>query len=63
MNAIRLFGMALAAVGVIVLLIARLFGYPLVLYVSIIVIVAGFIIYTVAVLKVPTTSKGKAEIS
>jgi hypothetical protein len=63
LNATRLFGMALAAVGIIVLLIARLLGYPLVLYVGIIVIVAGFIIYTAAVLKVPTTSKDKTEIS
>ena len=54
--------MALAAVGVIVLLIARFIGYPLGLYLGVVVIVVGFIIYAAAVLKVPTTSKDKAEI-
>jgi hypothetical protein len=63
MNATRLFGMALAAVGLIVLLIARVLGYPLVLYLGIAAIVVGFIIYVAAVLKVPTTNKDKAEIT
>jgi hypothetical protein len=63
MNAIRLVGMALATVGVIVLLIARFLGYTLGLYLGIVVIVVGFIIYVAAVIKVPTKSKDKAEIS
>ena len=52
MNATRLVGMALAVVGLIVLLIARLLAYQLGLYLGIIVIAVGFVIYAVDVLKV-----------
>ena len=58
MNVTRLFGMALAVVGLIILLIARLLAYQLGLYLGIIVIAVGFVIYTVDVLKVP---KNKQE--
>ena len=44
--------MALAVVGLIVLLIARLLDYQLGLYFGIIVIGVGFVIYAVDVLKV-----------
>ena len=60
MNATRLVGMALATVGLIVLLIARLLAYQLGLYLGIIVIAVGFVIYAVGVLKVPKISKNKA---
>jgi hypothetical protein len=53
MNVTRLVGMTLATVGLIVLLIARLLAYPLGLYLGIIVIAVGFVIYAVDVLKVP----------
>jgi hypothetical protein len=52
MNVTRLVGMTLATVGLIVLLIARLLAYPLGLYLGIIVIAVGFVIYAVDVLKV-----------
>ena len=55
MNVTRLVGMTLATVGLIVLLIARLLAYPLGLYLGIIVIAVGFVIYAVDVLKVPKT--------
>jgi hypothetical protein len=58
MNVTRLVGMTLATVGLIVLLIARLLAYPLGLYLGIIVIAVGFVIYAVDVLKVP---KNKQE--
>ena len=60
MNAARLVGMALAVVGLIVLLIARLLAYQLGLYLGIIVIAVGFVIYAVDVLRVPQTSKNKS---
>ena len=60
MNATRLIGMALAVVGLIVLIIARLLAYQLGLYLGIILIAVGFVIYAVAVLKVPQTSKNKS---
>ena len=53
MNVTRLVGIALAVVGLIVLLIARLLAYQLGLYLGIIVIAVGFVIYAVDVLKVP----------
>ena len=62
MNVTRLVGMALAVVGLIVLLIAHLLAYQLGLYLGIIVIGVGFVIYAVDVLKVPqnaTISKNK----
>ncbi|MGA3290466.1 MAG: hypothetical protein ABSD42_09540 [Candidatus Bathyarchaeia archaeon] len=52
MNVTRLVGMALAVVGLIFLLIARLLAYQLGLYLGIIVIGVGFVIYAVDVLKV-----------
>ena len=52
MNVTRLVGMALAVVGLIVLLIARLFVYQLGLYLGLILIVVGFVIYVAGVLKV-----------
>jgi hypothetical protein len=58
MNVTRLAGMALAVVGLIVLLTARLLAYQLGLYLGIIVIAVGFVIYAVDVLKVP---KNKQE--
>ena len=60
MNVTRLVGMALAVVGLIVLLTARLLSYQLGLYLGIIVIAVGFIIYAVDVLKVPQISKNKS---
>ena len=60
MNVTRLVGMALAVVGLIVLLIARLLAYQLGLYLGIIVIAVGFVIYAVDVLKVPKISKNKS---
>ena len=60
MNTLRLVGMALATVGLIVLLIARLRAYPLGLYLGIIVIAVGFVIYAVDVYRVPKTSKNKS---
>lgn len=53
MNATRLVGMALATVGLIVLLTARLLTYQLGLYLGIIVIAVGFVVYAADVLKVP----------
>ncbi len=50
--------MALAVVGLIVLLIAHLLAYQLGLYLGIIVVGVGFVIYAVDVLKVP---KNKQE--
>ena len=58
MNVTRLVGMALAVVGLIFLLIARLLAYQLGLYLGIIVVAVGFVIYAVDVLKVP---KNKQE--
>ena len=58
MNATRLVGMALAVVGLIVLLIGRLFAYTLVLYLGILVVAVGFVIYAIDVLNVP---KNKQE--
>ena len=58
MNLTRLAGMALAVVGLIVLLIGRLFAYQLVLYLGILVVAVGFVIYAADVLKVP---KNKQE--
>jgi len=52
MNTGRLVGMALATVGIIVLLTARLLAYQLGLYLGIIVVAVGFIIYAIDVLKV-----------
>jgi hypothetical protein len=52
--------MALALVGLIVVLISRFLAYPLGLYLGLIVVVVGFIIYAVTVLKVPTTRKYKS---
>jgi len=49
MNVIRLGGMALAVVGLIVLLISRLSAWELGLVLGIIVILAGFVIYLVGV--------------
>ena len=51
MNVSRLVGMALAVVGLIVVFTARLLAYQLGLYLGIIVIAVGFVIYTVDVLK------------
>ncbi len=53
MNVARLVGTALAVVGLIVMLIEHLLAYQLGLYLGVIVILAGCIIYTVGVLKVP----------
>ena len=58
MNVTRVVGMALATVGLMVLLTERLLAYPLVLYLGIIVIAVGFVIYAADVLKVP---KNKQE--
>jgi ABC-type uncharacterized transport system permease subunit len=58
MNLTRLAGMALAVVGLIVLLIGRLFAYQLVLYLGILVVAVGFVIYAIDVLKLP---KNKQE--
>ena len=58
MNVTRLVRMALATVGLIILLIGRLLAYPLSLYLGIIVIAVGFVIYAADVLKVP---KNKQE--
>jgi hypothetical protein len=63
MNTVRLVGMALAVVGVIVLVIARLLAYQLGLYLGIIVIVVGFVIYLVGVLKIETASKKNSDTS
>ena len=52
MNVARLVGVVLAVVGLIVLLTARLLAYQLGLYLGIIVIAVGFVIYAVDVLKV-----------
>ena len=52
MNVTRLVGIALAVVGLIVMVIANLLAYQLGLYLGIIVILAGCVIYTVGVLKV-----------
>ena len=52
MNVARLVGIALAVVGLIVMVIANLLAYQLGLYLGIIVILAGCVIYTVGVLKV-----------
>ncbi len=60
MNVARLVGMALAVVGLIVVLTARLLVYQLGLYLGIIVIAVGFVIYAADVLKVPKTSKNES---
>jgi len=60
MNVTRLVGMALATIGLIVLLIARLRAYPFGLYLGIIVIAVGFVIYAIDVLRVPKTSENKS---
>jgi len=52
MNVARLVGVVLAVVGLIVLLTARLLAYQLGLYLGLIVIAVGFVIYAVDVLKV-----------
>jgi hypothetical protein len=53
MNVTRLAGMALATVGLIVLLIARLLSYQIGLVLGIIVIAVGFVIYASDLLKAP----------
>jgi uncharacterized membrane protein HdeD (DUF308 family) len=53
MNVARLVGIALAVIGLIVMVIANLAAYQLGLYLGIIVILVGCVIYTVGVLKVP----------
>jgi len=52
MNVARLVGIVLAVVGLIVMVIANLVAYQLGLYLGIIVILDGCVIYTVGVLKV-----------
>jgi len=52
MNVNRLVGIALAVVGLIVMVIANLLAYQLGLYLGIIVILVSCVVYTVGVLKV-----------
>ena len=52
MNVARLVGIALAVVGLIVMVIANLLAYQLGLYLGIIVILVSCVVYTVGVLKV-----------
>jgi uncharacterized membrane protein HdeD (DUF308 family) len=52
MNVTRLAGMALATVGLIVLVIGSFSSYQLGLYLGIILILVGFVIYLVGVFKV-----------
>jgi len=59
MNPGRLFGMALAVVGLIILLAARLLAYQSGLYIGIIVVAVGFVIYAAAVLKIPKNKQEK----
>lgn len=61
MNVTRLVGMALATIGLIVLLIARFRAYSSGLYLGIIVIAVGFVIYAVDVLRVPKTSENTSK--
>ena len=65
MNVIRLGGMALAVVGLIILLISRLSAWELGLVLGIIVILVGFVIYVVGVYRVDkktsTTAKAKNQ--
>jgi hypothetical protein len=53
MNGTRLVGIALAVVGLIVMLIAHSLAYQIGLYLGKLVILTGCVIYTVGVLKVP----------
>lgn len=57
MNVIRLGGMALALVGLIVVLISRLQGYQLGLYLGLIVVLVGFIIYVAGVFSTRSTAQ------
>ena len=52
MNVTRLVGIALAVVGLIVMVIANLLAYQLGLYLGIIVILVSCVVCTVGVLKV-----------
>jgi uncharacterized protein YjeT (DUF2065 family) len=59
MDALRLVGMAIATVGLIIVLIGRLRAYPLGLYLGLIVIAVGFVIYVMDLYRVPKSSKNK----
>jgi len=59
MDALRLVGMALATVGLIVLLLSRFSGYSVGLYIGLIVIAVGFVIYAVNLYRAPKSSKNK----
>ena len=60
MNVERLVGMVLATIGLIVLLIARVLAYTFGLYLGLIVIAIGFVIYIVDVYRVPKKSENKS---
>jgi hypothetical protein len=59
MDALRLVSMAIATVGLIIVLIGRFLAYPLGSYVGLIMIAAGFVIYVVNLYRVPKSSKNK----
>jgi hypothetical protein len=59
MDALRLVSMAIATVGLIIVLMGRLLAYPLDSYIGLIAIAVGFVIYVVDLYRVPKSSKNK----
>jgi hypothetical protein len=59
MDALRLVGMAIATVGLIIVLIGRFRVYSLGLYLGLIVIAVGFAVYVADLYRVPKSSKNK----
>jgi hypothetical protein len=59
MDALRLVSMAIATVGLIIVLMGRLLAYPLGSYIGLIMIAVGFVIYVVDLYKVPKSSQNK----
>jgi len=59
MEALRFVGMAIATVGLIIVLIGRLRDYSLGLYLGLVLIAVGFVVYVVNLYRVPKSSKSK----
>ena len=61
MDLARLAGMALATVGLVVLLVGRLLGYTLGLYIGLVVVAVGFVVYIMALYRVPKKAENQPK--
>lgn len=59
MDTLRYVGMAIATVGLIIVLIGRLRAYSLGLYLGLVLIAVGFVVYVVDLYRVPKSSENK----